>query len=320
MIIRPFDYTDADYTAVAEIKRLIWPDHQRTAEEMRTFDSNWDKQYLLQRLVAEDEGNPVAIAQYNERAWSHVPGKYGFWIEVHPAHRRRGYGRALYQYIVEALSARDLLGLTTQTREDQPEGIGFLERRGYTVSLREPQSRLYLRAFDRARFGPLLERVRASGVAIVSLTELQARDPDWKRKWWVLDCALAIDVPSSEPVTPQSFEQFERWMSNPNLLAETYFIALDGDRYIGATGLHKFAADPTKLINDLTGVLREYRRRGIATALKVHALAAAQRYGADSIRTHNEEHNPMYILNLALGFQPEPAWLEYSKTFNGSGL
>jgi len=314
-MIRPFAYTDADYAAVASIKALIWPDHRRTAEELRIFDSNWDKQYLLQRLIAEEDGNAVAIAQYNERAWSYVPGKYGFWIEVRPAYRRRGLGRALHEHIVAVLSVRDLISLTTQTREDQPEGIGFLERRGYTVSLREPQSRLDLRAFDPAHFVPLLERVRASGIAIVSLPELQARDPDWKRNWWVLDCALAKDVPSSEPVTPQSFEQFERWMSNPNLLPETYFIALDGDRYIGATGLHKFAADPAKLINDLTGVLREYRRRGIATALKVHAFVAAQRYGAEMIRTNNEEHNPMYLLNLALGFQPEPAWLEYTKQF-----
>src|SRR5262245_52560248 len=102
-MIRAFDNTDADYTAVAGIKALIWPDHRRTPEELRTFDNNWDKRYLLQRLIAEEDGNAVAIAQYNERAWSYVPGKYGFWIEVHPAYRRRGLGRALHEHIVAVL-------------------------------------------------------------------------------------------------------------------------------------------------------------------------------------------------------------------------
>jgi hypothetical protein len=31
------------------------------------------------------------------------------------------------------------------------------------------------------------------------------------------------------------------------------------------------------------------------------------------IETYNEENNPMYALNLALGFKPQPAWLEFEK-------
>ncbi len=63
----------------------------------------------------------------------------------------------------------------------------------------------------------------------------------------------------------------------------------------------------------MTGVLRSHRRQGLATALKVHAIQFAKAYGAKAINTSNEEHNPMFQLNLALGFAPAPAWLDFEK-------
>jgi hypothetical protein len=41
--------------------------------------------------------------------------------------------------------------------------------------------------------------------------------------------------------------------------------------------------------------------------------AFAQEIGAKFIETNNEEHNPMYQLNLQLGFQPQPADLDMEK-------
>jgi hypothetical protein len=39
----------------------------------------------------------------------------------------------------------------------------------------------------------------------------------------------------------------------------------------------------------------------------------AQEIGAKFIETNNEEHNPMYQLNLQLGFQPQSADLDMEK-------
>ena len=64
---------------------------------------------------------------------------------------------------------------------------------------------------------------------------------------------------------------------------------------------------------NLTGVLRSHRRRGIATTLKLHAMAFAHQYGARVIVTDNEESNPMYDLNMKLGFKPGPALVENQK-------
>ena len=74
----------------------------------------------------------------------------------------------------------------------------------------------------------------------------------------------------------------------------------------------------------LTGVRREYRRRGIATALKVMALQFARENGYTEIVTDNEENNPMFQINLQLGFEPQPASLDYVRHLqpqaNGDGF
>ena len=64
----------------------------------------------------------------------------------------------------------------------------------------------------------------------------------------------------------------------------------------------------------VTGVLPSHRRNGIATALKLKTIQYAIDYGAVTLKTGNEENNPMYDLNMALGFKPKPAWLSLRKT------
>ena len=72
---------------------------------------------------------------------------------------------------------------------------------------------------------------------------------------------------------------------------------------------------PELLEQGITGVRRAYRRMGLATALKLRTLDYAKAHGAKFIRTDNEENNPMYQLNLDLGFRPKPGFLVYEKEF-----
>ena len=60
-------------------------------------------------------------------------------------------------------------------------------------------------------------------------------------------------------------------------------------------------------------MVRAHRRQGIATAMKVRAIGFAKEYGAKIVETDNEENNPMYFLNLKLGFESQPAWLSFEK-------
>ena len=72
--------------------------------------------------------------------------------------------------------------------------------------------------------------------------------------------------------------------------------------------------EPGVLYNGLTGVRREYRRRGIARALKVKNLLWAKRNGYEVVKTWNDATNEgMLELNMALGFVKQPAWIGFKK-------
>jgi GNAT superfamily N-acetyltransferase len=123
-------------------------------------------------------------------------------------------------------------------------------------------------------------------------------------------------VPTPESAVKRSFENFEKaYFSSPGFMADSFFVALDNGEFVGMTALRKSLADERKLLTGLTGVVRSHRRRGIATALKVRAIEFATQYGAEIIETGNEENNPMFDINLMLGFKPRPAW--YSSTAAG---
>ena len=97
-------------------------------------------------------------------------------------------------------------------------------------------------------------------------------------------------------------------------MPEAWFVALANGQYVGMTNLG-MANEAAKIMHTyFTGVRRDYRRRGIALALKVRAIQFAQNLGARLILTNNEENNPMYLMNLALGFQPQPADVDWERS------
>ena len=60
----------------------------------------------------------------------------------------------------------------------------------------------------------------------------------------------------------------------------------------------------------LSGVRREYRRKGVATALKHTSLMWAKSMGYKWIRTDNAATNVgMLSINIRVGFKFMPAWL-----------
>ncbi len=312
--IRRFGGEASDYEAIAALHNAVWPDMQRTAGEMKHDDDAQEPGVLYQRFVVPAGGSLAAMGLGSQPWWSRQPGKFFVSVEVHPEYRNRGIGGALYDHITEFLSDSKPVKLTAVSREDQPEGQRFLEKRGFERVMRDQVSRLLVDRFNPAEFSRATAKAEAMGIAILPLSELQASEPDWKRKLEALEWELLQDLPSPDPVTRIPFEVYEeRMLGSPNFLPEGQFIALDGEDWIGVSALWKTQANARKLETGLTGVKRSHRRKGIATALKVRAIEFARSLGVVSIETENEENNPMYQLNLKLGFEPQPAWLVFQK-------
>jgi ribosomal protein S18 acetylase RimI-like enzyme len=232
---------------------------------------------------------------------------------VLPAFQGRGLGSQAYDHILTRLNQPRLL--TATVREDQAAGVRFLEKRGFKRVIRELESRLDVSDFDRAAFAPTLNAVAQSGIAIHSIREMQTLDAAWLKKWWELRWAIIPDMPTSEVFSQETLEEFESYLTSPQISLDAAFVALDKKtgEWVGMSSVNLYPEDPSTLYVGNTGTHRSYRRRGIALALKVHTIDFAKAYGAEVIVGENEESNPMYLLNRKLGFQHSHAWLGYDK-------
>lgn len=321
--IKPLEFTDAEYEAIVGLHNAAFPNNPSSVDVWKADNENRDPKYFYQRLTASIDGEIVGTGSYEEPSWAFVEGKYFIRVVVHPVHRRQGIGTKLYAYIEDALISRKPTLLTASTDQDQMEGIRFLEKRGFERNIYEPKSRLNVERFDIVRFSDVLERIETTGVEVFSGTELLAQDPNFWQKIYDFDTVATQDLPLPTPYTMSEFETFVKETSDERrgFVPDYWMVAVapsqDGvGDYVGRSTLWLDTTNPHKVYNGLTGVLRDFRRKGLATALKAKVIEAARQNGVTVAETQNEEHNPMLQLNLALGFEIVNAYLGYEKRLN----
>lgn len=319
--IRPF--TPEDYPALAAVNNAVFPDYPATVEELMAQDQHRDPKCRFERYLAEkraDACSPqvVGVATLGQSSLSYHPRKFWLDLSVTPERRGQGIGRALYDHLRRRIAADDPISIRACVREDMERSLRFLADRGFTEIMREWESRLPVADFDPSRFAGAEDRVKAQGIEIRSLAELVDTDPDCYRKLYDVVYAAEEDVPRSDPeFSPPEFDRWlKRLQSNPNLLPEGCMIAVYPGLYVGMSQVWKMQGAPD-LETGLTGVRREFRRKGIALALKLRVIEYARREGYPVIRTWNASTNEgMLSINIALGFVRQPAWIDFRKQFS----
>jgi len=309
--------TPADYPALVAVGKASYPDYGESVEELRHWDKTWNHtKYFKLRLVAEDAGRIVGSGQVNHMRWAFVPTKYRIDLTVLPEDRRRGYGAALYDELAAAVTERGGRTLAAAAKESMTDGVRFLTKRGYREVKRDWESRLFVKGFDFARFGTADERVAKQSIRITTLADEVQRDPAALQKAFELNEDCRMDIPSVDPPTRHTLEEFRRDdIDAPNALLDAFFIAIDRDgRYLGVSNMFRSLDDPTFLWQGITGVRREARGKGIAMALKLRTVGYAIDRGIEHVKTWNDVHNKaMLSINEAMGFVKQPAWASYEK-------
>lgn len=312
--LRPF--TPDDYPAFIDLGMLAFgEDVPMNVETVRKLDETRDTTRPWGRLLATDAGGGEGTVQ-GMAVWGQPHGArhFTFWLVVRPERRRRGLGSTLYAAVLEAIAPYRPPALQTTTREDRPATLSFLEQRGFVEVMRTQGNHLTLADFQAERFTTVEESLRAQNIVIRTFTEIDEAEPGARHRLYALTNALWQDVPSPDPFVPLPFDHWQRRLvEDPRFLPDGYFIAVDqaSGEFVGVSTLSRLV-DSDHLQNDLTGVRRDYRRRGIALALKVRAARYALSVGAPVIRTGNATTNAaMLALNQRLGYQKQPSRIRF---------
>lgn len=226
-------------------------------------------------------------------------------ILVTPARQRRGIGSKLYDRLLADLLPLQAPCVQARIRDMLPQALAFASRRGFEavqhmVYLRLRVSDANIEAFDSAP-----QSMAERGIVLTTLADEQKREPACWEKLCDLYNAVHPDTPEGQisPSTPLPLETFLRILETD--LPDAHFIAKADGQYIGWSPLTLQDAEGGSInVGSLTGVRREYRKQGVATALKVQTVRYAQQHGFKDIVTKTA--NPaMLSLSEKLGFRRE---------------
>jgi GNAT superfamily N-acetyltransferase len=283
-----------DAPAVARLELELVPDQVLTPELLWQRASRTIERERRSVWVAELDGEIAAYAHASFEWSVPTPGKGRFWIGVLPAARRRGIGTGLYEEALGHLRSHRAWRARTWV-DDDPDGTRFLQRRGFEPSKVDRVSALELA-------GAVLPKPSVpKRFEVVPLGQARNRENDL----YEICVAGEIDMPGDEPETELSLEDWRQDdYGSPALSDEGSFVALAGDR---AVSLAFLTIDPERRLayNQMTATLPEFRRRGLALAVKLAAARWAAEDGYERIVTENEATNAgMLALNERLGYRP----------------
>ena len=220
---------------------------------------------------------------------------------VHPVARQRGLGRLLVSRAIEIAREYGAKEFHVAHYLSEPRAEQFVRKAGF-----EERDRIFWSAYDCSDSIPdwaeeKYRSVEYAGIRIVSGTQYREECADWDRQWWNHEMRAIEDIPSQTPLEGLPFPQWRRQIDPPFCFLENVWVALEDSRLVGLTRLGQLHGSRVN-INHM-GVDRDYRRRGIATALKCASIIHARAIGAVELTTQNHAQNPMYGLNLAIGFR-----------------
>ncbi|HZP72039.1 MAG TPA: GNAT family N-acetyltransferase [Gaiellaceae bacterium] len=277
---------DEDAEAVAAILREVddarvlsaagWLHNRRTTSP---------RDRMLRLVAADDE--VVAVGQGALNTWTSTAGAGWCSVAVTGTRRCEGIGSALLEALLRHLREAGATKATSFMRFSE-EGERWASARGWSRVLTGPLIAVDPRGVPASpappgiRCGPMAE---APPEAVYDA---------------LLDAAR--DEPRPDPFDSMPYDDFLNDWAEPDLDLESSAVAWDGGRIVA---LSEVRVGGDRAQHGFTGTRRDYRGRGLATAVKCTALRAAAARGVKRVTTSNAEENaPMRAINRKLGFEP----------------
>lgn len=312
-LIRPFEAHD--YEPMVALWNRLYPDAPRTVVEIRDTDQQRQLPHLCWRLVAQQQGELIGVAQAAHNPGTFHPQRFYLELYVDPGFRGKGVGQALWQQLEASLQPYQPRWLMVSLRAEDPAGLAMAQSRGFVEEKRDWVSRLDLSSVDLTPWASLEDTLRQQGIELVTFADLLDHDPQAAHKLHALFSEVRLDVPRSAPPTPLSFEFFvQNLLRGPDYDPQGFFVAIKQGEWLGYTAIYR-VGETGDAEQWLTGVRRPFRGMRIATALKVKVTQFAREQGYRMLHTDNDSRNaPMLAINRKLGFVPGSVLITLCRT------
>ena len=279
--VRPAE-TDEELEAWRQVRLAVMPNEPAaTVAEMREMEEP-ARLLLLAELDGEVAGSGIADR-------SSTSG-HGFVApRVVPGLRRRGVGAALLHELAAHCAGLGLGRVTGHVEGGDEASLAFAHRFGFEEADRQVEQVIRL-AEPLPPSNSLLQ-----GIDVVTIAER----PELLGAAYDLGVEGFADMATPWPVTIAE----EEWLREQATLPDGSFVALAGEEIVGFAGLCAWPDRPASAVNGLTVVRRAWRRRGLASELKLRQLAWAAANGIDEVVTWTQRGNEnMRRVNERLGY------------------
>ena len=318
LIIKKFTETDLEFKELARIYNLINHDSINHPDDDKREWAIRDKSLIRDRLLLYQDSQLIGVMYYSQGRDKNNRTTF-FTLNIDPVYNTQQTRELLYNRMLEEIASFNSNKILTDIYEHPNYDLVKLflidnqfqfvqTNKGYLCDITK---------INIEQYRPLIEKLEREGIKFYDSKEEMREWSDHYKKLEELIWIYSKDFPIPDGVehTRMPFEQAMKIQIDfEENSYGTEIIAVLNEEYIGSTDLEVYPkTEPHKAWTEGLGVLKDFRRKGIATALKIKAIERLLDKGVTEVRTDNEENNPMYKINVNLGFKSVPFSLEYMK-------
>ena len=316
--IKKFTASNLEFEQISRVRNLVNHDSIDHPDEDK---SDWvirDKSLVRDRLLLYNDKKLIGLLYYVQGRDENSRTCF-FNIVLDPQYNNNGYRELLYQEMLKKIkkfNGNKLFG-HVYDHANYRNHQKFLINHNFKLVQTNREYSCDIREVNTEKYQSLIKKLELEGIKFYDSRDEMKNFPNHLKKLEKLEWTLDQDIPHPDGIKPTRMP-FEQWKK---VVLDFYnnsygvdIVAVKDEQYIGSTDIEVYPkSEPYKGWTGGLGVIREFRRKGIATVLKVKAIEALLKKGVTEVRTDNEENNPMYKINVALGFKPVPFSLEYIK-------
>ena len=319
--IKKFTETDEEFKELARIDNLVNHDSIDCPDDDKRQWSIRDKSIIRNRLLLYKDNILIGALYYSQGRNENSITVF-YTLNLDPNYNNKGFRKLLYDKMLTEVKSFNcnLVHTSIYDHPNYNEHKKLLKKEGFKLVQTNREYSCDITKIDLKKYDTLIAKLENHGIKFYDSKEEMVKNdkkfPNHFTKLEELEWITEQDIPIPEDIK-HTRVPYDHWLKLCHDFYDNSYgvdiVAVYKKQYIASTDIEVNKFEPNKGWTGALGVLRNFRRRGIATALKIKAIEKLLKKGVTELRTDNEKNNPMYKINVALGFKPVPFSLDYSK-------